>query len=138
SEGVVGLCWRGPLTLALAYAAQAAGDLPAALTFATSAASLTERVGGRPTAAECQLLRAHLSEKMADPAAAAAHRAQARALTVGLKLSGIEQRLNGSPNGSPSADSSPAKSGLPRFREEGDVICVTWRGRSVRVKATKG
>jgi tetratricopeptide (TPR) repeat protein len=149
AEGVVGLCWRAPLAFVLAYAAEATGDFEGAIGWANSAARAAAGAGGYPAAAECHGLAARLSDQLGRAEEAQKARLQARACIEGLGLSGLERRLAGTDaagsdsvvSGGQSRPAPPAaddRSSFPEFREEGDVVCITWRGRSVRVRATKG
>src|SRR5690606_7030696 len=116
--------------------------------WSAAAASTAERVGALPVAAESQALCALLATSLGHTEKARAHGARARALTQKLGLSGVERRLERSESLTGSrAASAPARrpAGTPQedvaapvFSEEGDVVSISWRGRSVRVKATKG
>lgn len=145
ADGVVGLSWRAPLPLVLAHAEEATGAFEAALDSAHTAAVAGLRTGGLPAAAECFGLAARMAERLGRQEEASAHRARALQTIAGCGLEGLERRLRASgptptePAGRRSG--SHAVAGEPRppeFREEGDVVCITWGGRSVRVKATKG
>ena len=139
SDGVVGLCWRGPLSLVLAFAAAASGELKAALDWAIASARSAEQVGGGPAAAESYMLAASLCERLHQPEAAESHRCKASQLSNDLGLNGLARRLSSSPAAASSSRvTSPEQTDLPSFDQEGDIIRVTWRGRTVRVKASKG
>lgn len=133
ADGVVGLCWRAPVSLALAFAREACLDLAGALASAEHAADKSLAAGGVPAAAESHALAARLASELGRSDAARQHRERARALAHQHGLGGIARRLE-----APATTTSPPPSDIPRFEQEGDVWCVRWRGRTSRVKAIKG
>src|SRR5690606_8483870 len=139
SDGVLGLCWRGPLSIVLAFAAEASGELEEALTWATAAAHAAEQAGGKPTATESYLLAAHLCERLGQPEAAASHWTKAGQLIQALGLQGLAPRLpHRQSTDAPQHGVSSPPTAPPEFVQEGDVMRISWRGRTVRAKTSKG
>lgn len=149
TDGVLGSCWRTPVELVLAHAAAASRDFAGGLRWAARAAEAAGRHDGGPAAAEAHLLGASLAARLGDEEQVAHHAARARTWIESLGLEGLRRalrRLDGPGAPQPrSADRSTTRSSappepqdVPSFVDEGDVYCVTWGARSVRLQTTKG
>lgn len=154
ADGVLALVFREPVTLLLSRAAEATGELVDALAWAETAARMAQQVGSAPAAAEAHLVAARLAQELGRSAVASGHTARAKEHIERWGLRGLEWRLlpeDASPQRSVEtrasaetggeqerAEPGPPSTRPPTCRAEGDVYCLTWRGRSIRVKATKG
>jgi tetratricopeptide (TPR) repeat protein len=146
ADGVLALVFREPVTLLLSRAAEATGELVEALAWAETAARMAQQVGSAPAAAEAHLLAARLAHQLGRSAVASGHTSRAREHIERLGLRGLGGRLlseGDTPRERPRSESkraehAPPPAHPPSCHTEGDVYRLTWRGRSVRVKATKG
>lgn len=133
ADGVLGLCWRAPASLALAAAREACGDFEAALGWAEHAARAAMTAKSPPAAAESHALAARLASRLGRERAAAEHGERARELAERHRLGGIARRLK-----PPGPAPERKLSDVPRFEHEGDVWRIFFRGRTMRVKAVRG
>ena len=132
TDGVLGLVWRVPVSLVLAFAAEAVGDRARAFRWASAAAAQAEAAGGLPTSAEAHLEAARLAD---DDAAARRHHDAARALIDRLGLEGLRWRLDPSRPPEPASTAAPS---IPRFVREGDVWRIEIEGDTVAAQVDQG
>jgi hypothetical protein len=138
-DGVIGMCWRAPVAFVVAIAAHAAGELADAAQWAEQAVALARKAGGVSAEAEAHALAATIAHERKDTKAANASRRRAEELAKAHGLGGVLRRLDEELDRSPTPQPTEPETGAaPRFENEGDVWRIDWRGRCVRVKATKG
>lgn len=148
SDGVLGLCLRGSVATALAFAHCTLGDHTRALELATHAVAQSRKLGGWPVVAEAHAEVARIAHLMGRKALADDHAAKGRAIVADLDLPGLRwrfDRLDASPAAVVVPDTQPAPPDVPaegptppKFVDEGDVWCVRWHETELRLKHTKG